>query len=270
MNDQNQKEIKVGIFVSLGTLLLMLAITLLGGIESIFSPVSKYHGLFTDVSGMLPGAKVVIGGMNVGTVNQIDYDYKSKKILVDFNIKDSYSTQIREGSRIEILTQGVLGDKYISITVGDFNRPALPEGSEIPVTSGGGIEGFLTEGGELLGSLKRIAGGIEKLIYSFEQDNRHITFFEGMAKTAKNLGEFSKKLNEQMTEMHLSDSFKSLNSILEKIDRGKGTVGALINDKTLYDDALSLLGEANRNRVMRNLIRQTIETERQAKKSLPK
>ena len=50
-----------------------------------------------------------------------------------------------------------------------------------------------------------------------------------------------------------------LNSILEKIDQGQGTVGAMINDPGLYDDAKALVGQVNRNRIMRNLIRQTIK-----------
>ena len=44
----------------------------------------------------------------------------------------------------------------------------------------------------------------------------------------------------------------------KKIDRGEGTVGALINDTALYDDAKSLVSGINRNRIMRNLVRQTV------------
>ena len=46
-----------------------------------------------------------------------------------------------------------------------------------------------------------------------------------------------------------------LNSILEKVDRGEGTLGLLLNDPTLYEEVKQLVGGANRSTVVRSLIR---------------
>ena len=56
----------------------------------------------------------------------------------------------------------------------------------------------------------------------------------------------------------MSSAAKHLQGVLDKIDSGNGTVGALINDPGLYDDFRALMGGANRNRVIRNLVRDTI------------
>jgi len=45
-----------------------------------------------------------------------------------------------------------------------------------------------------------------------------------------------------------------LNSILDKIDRGDGTLGLLLNDPTLYEELKVLVGGANRSTVVRSLI----------------
>jgi phospholipid/cholesterol/gamma-HCH transport system substrate-binding protein len=45
-----------------------------------------------------------------------------------------------------------------------------------------------------------------------------------------------------------------LNSILEKMDRGEGTLGLLLNDPTLYEELKQLVGGANRSTVVRSLI----------------
>ena len=45
-----------------------------------------------------------------------------------------------------------------------------------------------------------------------------------------------------------------LNSILDKIDRGEGTLGLLLNDPTLYEELKVLVGGANRSTVVRTLI----------------
>ena len=60
-----------------------------------------------------------------------------------------------------------------------------------------------------------------------------------------------------------------LEAIMEKVNNGTGTIGALVNDPGLYDDLKSLVGGAQRNRLLRNLVRQTIkegEPEQPAKK----
>ena len=64
----------------------------------------------------------------------------------------------------------------------------------------------------------------------------------------------------KFNQLKVKSAINHLNSILEKIDQGKGSVWwRLINDPGLYDDAKALVGQVNRNRIMRNLIRQTIK-----------
>ena len=73
------------------------------------------------------------------------------------------------------------------------------------------------------------------------------------------MGEASVKLNNQLDGMALKSAIKNLNAILEKVNNGTGTLGALINDPGLYDNARALVGGANRNRILRNLVRETVE-----------
>jgi phospholipid/cholesterol/gamma-HCH transport system substrate-binding protein len=66
-------------------------------------------------------------------------------------------------------------------------------------------------------------------------------------------------VNRELDGMKLKASTEQLHSILEKVNNGTGTLGALVNDPGLYYDARALLGGANRNRIVRNLVRQTIK-----------
>jgi phospholipid/cholesterol/gamma-HCH transport system substrate-binding protein len=56
----------------------------------------------------------------------------------------------------------------------------------------------------------------------------------------------------------LAASAATLRRLMEEIDRGKGTVGALIKDPTVYRDLKQLLGEVRRNVILRSLVRMTI------------
>jgi phospholipid/cholesterol/gamma-HCH transport system substrate-binding protein len=56
----------------------------------------------------------------------------------------------------------------------------------------------------------------------------------------------------------LAKSAVSLKNITARIDRGDGSLGALISDPTAYEDLKTILGNVKRNRILRELVRATI------------
>ena len=50
-----------------------------------------------------------------------------------------------------------------------------------------------------------------------------------------------------------------LNSILEKIDSGEGTMGLLVNDPSLYEDMQTLVGGAQRSLLIRSMVRMAVD-----------
>ncbi len=263
MSKKMEAEIKVGLFVSVGVALIMFAVILLGGIESFFSKQITYNVKFSRVDGLIAGSKVALNGIRVGVVEFVDFHRETptaaSTILVVLKVSKQYKSLITESSTAEIATQGVLGDKYVVITNGEPGAPELAAGSEIRGVEGGGLANFLSSGEQILENLKSVTKNLDKFLISATVEGRSDTMFKGLSKTAKNLSEVSDKLNKEMDDMKLKKSINSLSSILAKIDNGKGTVGALINDPELYNDVRALVGGVNRNRIMRNLIRKTIK-----------
>ncbi len=259
MFKQWETEVKVGVFIASGALLIMLAIVLLGGVNSFFSKQNKYLIYSPSAEGLINGSKVVLGGLNVGTVRNVDFDHVRQDIKVELLIGKKYEEWIRKDSVAEILTQGVLGDKYVSIYPGTATSEPLPDLSEITLKPTPGLTQFFSKGDQLLISLNGIATNLEKLLKSFQSENRSEIIFSSMATTSKNLATASHKLATELDQIQIKNSFKNLNSILEKINNGTGTLGALVNDPGLYYDAKALMGGANRNRVIRNLVRKTIK-----------
>ncbi|MDO8644048.1 MAG: MCE family protein, partial [bacterium] len=51
-----------------------------------------------------------------------------------------------------------------------------------------------------------------------------------------------------------------LKSVSGKMARGEGTLGALISDPTLFNDMKTLIGKANRNKLLKGVIRWTLQT----------
>lgn len=257
--NQQSNELKVGIFVILGTTLTMLSILMLGGIEGFFAKQHKYFARFEEVDGLISGAKVVLNGIRVGTVDSVEFDPKTQNVVVSLAVGTDYTAWLREGTTASVATQGVLGDKFVSLTAGPIQNAPIPEGSEFARAPGKNLTEFLSNSERLLISLQSISDSLDKMLKTFESKRRSEIFFQGLSDTARHMSALSAKLNRELDDIKLKASIEKLDSILDKINRGKGTLGALINDPDLYEDAKSLVGGANRNRIMRNLIRKTIK-----------
>lgn len=251
-------ELKVGSFITFGLALVLISILVLGSSDSFFVRKNHYMANFSNVEGLIPGAKVVIGGLQVGTVSSVEFDPAHRDIQIVMEVARAQADWIRKDSTVQIATQGVLGDKYLEISRGADDQPVMPSDSEIPNGAVGGLTQFFSKSDQLMASLQSIAGSMDRLLKTFEYGHRSDIFFEGMSKTAHNLSIASERLDQEINDVHLKSASANLNSILAKINDGTGTLGALVNDPGLYDDVKALMGGANRNRVMRNLVRQTV------------
>ena len=252
-------ELKVGVFVMVGTGLVMAAILVLGGKQSTFSSLIHYTTHFAKIDGLITGAKVGMGGLQVGTVSSVEFDGKNRDIEVKFTVEKKYAEFIRKDSTVEIVTQGVLGDKYLSVNAGDPASPVVLNGGEVTQGASKDISQLFSSSEKLMQQLTLTTESLDRILGAFNRGNRAEQFFHGMASTSKNMSEISTKMNDELSQAKIKSSINHLNSILEKIDQGQGSLGAFINDPGLYDDAKALVGQVNRNRIMRNLIRQTIK-----------
>ena len=102
-------------------------------------------------------------------------------------------------------------------------------------------------------------GGIERSLASFEAILNEVRTGEGILHEL-----IYKQTDEQDLIIEVLEAGARLNSILEKVDRGEGSLGLLLNDPTLYEDMKILVGGAQRSTVVRSLIRMSIESGRDA------
>jgi phospholipid/cholesterol/gamma-HCH transport system substrate-binding protein len=255
-----EMELKVGLFVTVGVALVAVAIVVLGSTESLLSRKLHFYAHLPTAEGLIDGAKVVLGGIPVGTVEAIKFDGEHRDISVQFSVDKESSKWVRSDSTLEVMTQGMLGDKFVSLTPGTVEKTEIADGGEVPYRASKDLSQFLSKGDQLLLTLNSIATDLDRILHAFEKDNRSEILFENLAKTSRNFTLLTEKLNKQMEDMPMRSTVKNLNGILEKINNGTGTLGALINDPALYDNVKSLVGGANRNRIIRNLVRKTVES----------
>ncbi|HAR43357.1 MAG TPA: hypothetical protein DCS07_12130, partial [Bdellovibrionales bacterium] len=176
-----EMDVKVGLFVTLGVGLVMLAILVLGSAQNLLVKKNTYTVHFSSVEGLIPGAKVVLGGLQIGLVDSVKLDTQERSLRVDLSVDRNSGEWIRADSRAEIATQGVLGDKYIAISPGSLDKPAVENNATIPVRPTKDLSQFLNKGDQLMISLGNLIHGFDRLIKTFEAGNRDEIFFQGMA-----------------------------------------------------------------------------------------
>jgi phospholipid/cholesterol/gamma-HCH transport system substrate-binding protein len=126
-------EIVVGAFMLAGLIsLAVLAIRVSGFNVGAEANTYSVFAKFENVGGLVVRAKVSIAGVIVGQVAEISLDQESFSALVRMEI-DSDVAELSIDSTAAILTEGLLGGKFIGLTIG-ADEAYLKEGSYISDT----------------------------------------------------------------------------------------------------------------------------------------
>jgi len=114
-------EMTVGVFMIIGILCLGYISIKLGKMEIIGGDYYTISAGFDSVSGLKPGARIEVAGVEVGKVERIALDTKSgdralayMKIKSDVKITDDVIASVR--------TSGIIGDKFIKLKPGGSDR----------------------------------------------------------------------------------------------------------------------------------------------------
>jgi phospholipid/cholesterol/gamma-HCH transport system substrate-binding protein len=244
------KEIKVGIFAALGLLAFLSSIILLGGDKVFFKSTYRLRVMFEDVQGLSRGSVVSLEGVPVGNVRSMNFIPQSKKIEVMMDIDSQFRPRITAGSVASVKTQGALGDKYIYIQGGPLDAPALADNAMVDTSTEGDLLDLISKKGAEFAQILEVFKEVKDLVHSMNADNR-------MGRLMQNLVADSGQLKDVLSESH--KPLARLDSILTKIDRGDGTLGALINDPTLHSRLLQMFGGNTRNKFLTPMIRESIK-----------
>ncbi|OLS59101.1 outer membrane lipid asymmetry maintenance protein MlaD [Pseudomonas putida] len=111
-------EIGVGLFLLAGILaLILLALRVSGLSASPGSDTYKLYANFDNIAGLTVRAKVTMAGVTIGKVTAIDLDRDTYTGRVTLQLDKSVDN-LPVDSTASILTAGLLGEKYIGISVG--------------------------------------------------------------------------------------------------------------------------------------------------------
>ncbi len=123
-------ELTVGLFILIGVLALVVLALRISGLSSTTSgDTYRVYAHFDNVAGLTPRAKVTMAGVTIGRVTSIQFDKNRYTGFVEMAISSDVDT-LPSDSTASIVTAGLLGEKYVGISVGGEDD-LLADGDEI-------------------------------------------------------------------------------------------------------------------------------------------
>jgi phospholipid/cholesterol/gamma-HCH transport system substrate-binding protein len=231
MPRSSSREATVGAFLALALIVLAAGIMAVGGESRLFSRKASYRVVFTATDGLIVGSPVKMGGVQVGTVTHLKLptDPGAQGVEVSLGVQRIYASRVRQGSEAsQKFLQYLSGEKYVEVTPGDPNLPAIPEGELLPSS----------KGSRLFEQSEDIADNFNAITISLKAILEPLQKGEGLLGQVIQNPEFGK---EGMAKIEAT--VDNIREITQRIRDGRGTVGRLITDDELAD-RLTELGTA--------------------------
>jgi phospholipid/cholesterol/gamma-HCH transport system substrate-binding protein len=124
MKKSTGSKITLGIFVSAGVILFIIAIYFIGKRQQLFSSTFMVSGIFADVSGLEVGNNVRFSGINVGIVEDIE-QVTDSTVRVDMLIENGTKKFIKTDAKAIIGSDGLMGSKLVIILAGTTGQEQI-------------------------------------------------------------------------------------------------------------------------------------------------
>ncbi len=217
----SRREATVGAFLAMALIVLAVGIMAVGGESRVFSQKASYRVVFPSTDGLIVGSPVKMGGVQVGSVSHLKLptDPGAQGVEVTLGVQRIYASRVRQGSEAaQKFLQYLSGEKYVELTPGDPNQPAIPEGELVPAS----------KGSRLFEQSEDIADNLNAITISLKQ------ILEPLQKGQGLLGEVIQNPDFGKQGMAtIQQTFDNVEDITRKIREGHGTVGRLLTDDAL-------------------------------------
>ncbi|SDL03081.1 phospholipid/cholesterol/gamma-HCH transport system substrate-binding protein [Catalinimonas alkaloidigena] len=235
-----RRNIRLGIFVAVAILLVLLALFTIGGQNNLFAPTFPLQVEFRNVQGLQGGDRVLFSGVGIGNVTDVEI-VQDTVIRVQMKIKERVRPFIKKNSTATITTDGLVGNKIVVIEPGDAaSGPVDDEDFIVAKTEAGAQEliNTLTASGqnvmEVTGQLKRIAQGLEEGRGTFGMLLKDDQMAASLQQAA---------LNIQVTGRNSATITGDIRSMVNQLQRNReGLVSTLLTDTSfsrVYDQTLT-------------------------------
>jgi phospholipid/cholesterol/gamma-HCH transport system substrate-binding protein len=269
---KTRDEVLVGLIVTAA-----IVVTVLGSLWLARGGLSKGYPLYAKFpwgAGLKQGQPVLLVGVNVGYVDQVDL-HQDGTLVTTLRIQKDYKVPLT--SKATVVPNGIFGDMAIAVTPSRPDPRSFKPGDTVPIgPSTPGIAELTSKADSITRSVNAMTsalehemvagGGIRDLRNTIGATNRMVNEFAVVA------SEQSRQLTATMTSLRratssidpakvdstisnfrmasanlaamstdLKQTTSKLDAIIAKVDSGNGSAAKLLNDPGVYNDVRQLL-----------------------------
>jgi phospholipid/cholesterol/gamma-HCH transport system substrate-binding protein len=219
-------ELKTGLVIIIAFILLAVGILQVGGRTSFFT---KRYTLFVRLEnsfGLKVGSNVRLAGIEVGNVEDIllPSNPSDKQIIIKLKVQKKYMDRIRQDSFVTIRTMGLLGDKYLDISVGSPQYAVLPPGSVLNNVQGTQLSSVIAGAASGLEGVNAVLGQLKLTL--------------GDVNNGK--GTFGMMLKDPRLYDQLAKASENLQNLTQELGKGNGSFGKLVRDPEFYNNLVEV------------------------------
>ena len=213
---KNSLETRLGIFFALALVVAVLILETIGAVD-FFRGGYRITASFKNAQEIKKGDLVKMAGVEIGRVDSVKLVAGKALLTLKINGKPE-DNDIHTDSKALIKFTGLMGQNFVSIEGGTSGSPKIQTGSIETVEQ--------PDLSVLMAKLEGVAGGIENLTKSFSTDNLSTL-----------LGPLTDFINKNSGP--LTATIGNLRLVSDNLATGKGTMGRLVSDDSLYTAAYS-------------------------------
>lgn len=272
-----KKEMLVGAVFVTALILTAFATIVVSGLH-VFTHTDTWLIQSADVGGLKTGDDVRVLGAKMGVVREIKFD-KSKHVF-SIRAEMERGTPIHERYEISTREASALGGRYLDVYPGPLEG-AIVDTRSLKASPGmtGSLNNLLVKLDKTVDALNGAQGTLGKLIMKddiyqnikdasdslktimsriesgqgvigrlINEDAVYISIRDILNRLQNGNGALAKLMQDDSGKLidDLSDTAANLRSITAKADAGTGTLGKLINDPALYDNATTTFSDVSK------------------------
>jgi phospholipid/cholesterol/gamma-HCH transport system substrate-binding protein len=196
--------VRLGLFITAGFVLFVLAIFLIGRQKHLFDPVIELKANFKNVSGLQVGNNIRFSGINIGTVDNINI-LNDSMIQVDMIVKKSVQQFIKTDCQATIGSEGIIGSRILIITQGSSAARSVKNGSFLTSVEPIETDAIISSLSVTADNLQVITGQMAEIMFKINNGNGTLarliedsTISENFNQMIINLKKGTKGLDENM------------------------------------------------------------------------
>ncbi len=234
----------IGLFMILGTGLFATILFLIGNRHDVFGKHAEFYSEFSDIDGLPNGAEIRVSGFEAGEVKGIQVPAGSNsKFRLKLQVRAATRGLIRADSVVSIKTEGIVGDKYISIEQGTKNAAEAEDGATLPSREPFDMGAMLERSSALLNNVDQSITDVR---------GRLDVALDSVTKTVTNVDGLVSAVQPDIRKMaaNASQITGTLGDIVADLNAGRGPAGLFLKDEAtrrLLEATVSNIHQASVN-----------------------